>query len=72
MSGAGASRGPEFNFQQPYDGSEPSVQLQHAHIHKINLKKKMKGKLEPSSVTAYIKKTHYHYFSLQILVYIGG
>ena len=33
------SRGPEFNSQQPYDGSQTSVQavqLQCTHIHKIN------------------------------------
>jgi hypothetical protein len=34
--GAGASRGPEFNSQQPHDGSQPSAQLQCTHIHKIN------------------------------------
>ena len=28
------SRGPEFNPQQPHDGSQPSVQLQCARIHK--------------------------------------
>jgi hypothetical protein len=35
-SRVGASRDPEFNSQQPYDGSQPSVQLQCTHIHKIN------------------------------------
>jgi hypothetical protein len=32
-SGAGESRGPEFNSQQPHDGSKLSVQLQCTHIH---------------------------------------
>ena len=35
-SGEGASRGPDFNSQQPHDDSQPSVQLQCTHIHKIN------------------------------------
>jgi hypothetical protein len=35
MSGAGASKGPEFNSQQLLDGSQPPVQLQCTHIHKI-------------------------------------
>jgi hypothetical protein len=32
----GVSRGPKFNTQQPHEGSQPSVQLQCTHIHKIN------------------------------------
>jgi hypothetical protein len=40
----GASRGPKFNSQQPHEGSQPFVQLQCTHIHKVNksLKKKKK------------------------------
>ena len=36
MSRAVVSKGPEFNSQQPHDGSHPSVLLQCTHIHKIN------------------------------------
>jgi hypothetical protein len=32
----GANRGPKFNSQQPHEVSQPSVQLQCTHIHKIN------------------------------------
>jgi hypothetical protein len=32
----GASRGPKYNSRQPHEGSQPSVQLQCTHIHKIN------------------------------------
>jgi hypothetical protein len=31
-----SSKGPEFKSQQPHGGSQPSVQLQCTHIHKIN------------------------------------
>ena len=31
-----SSEGPEFKSQQPHGGSQPSVQLQCTHIHKIN------------------------------------
>ena len=36
VSGAGASRGPEFNSQQSHDGSQSSIQLQCTHIHEMN------------------------------------
>ena len=35
----GASRGPKFNSQQAHKGSQLYVQLQCAHIHKINKSK---------------------------------
>ena len=38
-------RGPKFNSQQTQEGSQPSVQLQCAHIHKINLKKMKRSQL---------------------------
>jgi hypothetical protein len=43
VSRAGASRGPEFNSQQRHDGSQPSVQLQCTHLHKINKQIKKKN-----------------------------
>ena len=36
------SKGPEFNSQQQNDGSQPSIQLQCTHIHKINKNKPLK------------------------------
>jgi hypothetical protein len=36
----GVSRGPKFNSQQQHEGSQPSVQRQCTHIHKINKLKK--------------------------------
>jgi hypothetical protein len=42
-------KGPEFKSQQPHGGSQPSVQLQCTHIHKINKSlKKEKRKLSPN------------------------
>jgi hypothetical protein len=41
-------RGPEFNSQQPHDGSQPSVQLQCTHK-KNKQKKKLKKKKKPQT-----------------------
>jgi hypothetical protein len=41
---ARASRGSEFNSQQPHDGSQPFAQLQCTHIHKITKSLKKKNK----------------------------
>jgi hypothetical protein len=41
---AGLSEASNLHSQQPHDGSQPSVQLQCTHTHKINLKKKKKKK----------------------------
>ena len=52
-AGAGASRGPEFNSQQPQDGSQPFVQLQCTHIHKINKSRKKKNVCSLSTVLSF-------------------
>ena len=51
-----SSEGLEFNFQQPYDGSQPSVQLQCTliYIKKINLKSSLCSSDYPE--THYIAK----------------